>query len=339
MRSGVSPRAVLLWIVLNLRGAQSGQATAFRRTLAEELDCSLATLKRALEELVSGGWVTYTDVPGAGGARAYQTFGHPAKAPRGDIVAPSAPPKAVADHEETRLTSEPTPGSKCALVTHSSELHGSSVSRHTPPVSNSDEFSAEFSPLDKHAGQMGVGSPVSHIVINKSKEVLYTPSGYITSPPRAAGGRKIRRGVNLTNPEAALDPSVALTLWDSPEEYPEPDTPKRARKGPGPDTPYGLALDWRHQMDATGSGALDSNLKALASHFKAMLLRQTTAEQIRAMNRQYAAQPGLRSAGVTPWKDFINKRFLLLKMVTEAEEQARATADPNAYYAGWAQAG
>ncbi|WP_306111564.1 MULTISPECIES: helix-turn-helix domain-containing protein [unclassified Roseovarius] len=105
-------------LALDFANGSTGQCNPSRETLADHLCVSEATIKRALADLVNGGWLSKT----TGTARnrtAQHTFLIPGKS-RGEVVqftgqrARNAGQKRPAIDDGTRVKSEPNAGQICA---------------------------------------------------------------------------------------------------------------------------------------------------------------------------------------------------------------------------------
>ena len=95
----VSDRAVRLWCILDRYAGGDGEAFPLRATLADDLSCSVATVDRAINELVQRGWLA-KERRGDGDSNIYTLL--IAKAPkgaRGKKTQVSADP--VLTHEDT----------------------------------------------------------------------------------------------------------------------------------------------------------------------------------------------------------------------------------------------
>lgn len=339
--ANVSDRAVRLWTLLRLRSDIHGCCTAFQKSLAADLDCSTASLKRALTELRDSGWVNQSAGHAAPqDALVYQTFDI-AKTTVDDGVTRTRKtsgkkPKKIIDRppeKNVELTGELDGSSETFGFTRSEDVGSSSGSPPAPPPSNYHELFELPLAHDKTAGQSASSSPVNYLNNTKNQALYYIPSVYKRASTRVSIPQK-NRVVASNIREKNLDPSEALTLWDPPESA---DIEKLAprRKSTNIDGPYGLAQNWRRQMEQNGLTALDANMRALMAHYKAFLDVGVSPEQLRIMNSLYAATPGLRTPGKTPWRDFLDKRHQLLEMARVSLADTAAAADPGAYYADW----
>lgn len=172
--------------------------------------------------------------------------------------------------------------------------------------------------------------------------------------PRTAPRRASRRAEEQRRvaEEDAYDPAKAMGLWDddkAPEEAPEMPRSgwgagRRERaagsRQPGPDTGPGLARHWRETVEAQRwAFGLESNLKALASHFVKLKQAGLTPEELREMSELYATTEGLRNPRALAWQDFIGKRALLIDSVRKGREAKAAKERPEEVYDGWSDSG
>jgi hypothetical protein len=105
---------------------------------------------------------------------------------------------------------------------------------------------------------------------------------------------------------------------------------------PGPDTGPGLARHWRETVEAQPwAFGMESNLKALASHFVKLKAAGFTPDELRAMSELYATTEGLRNQRALPWQDFIGKRALLIDAVRKDRDARAANERPDEVYQGW----
>jgi hypothetical protein len=140
-----------------------------------------------------------------------------------------------------------------------------------------------------------------------------------------------------------------MGLWD--DEGQEPDAPADPRGGwgagrresgrrqPGPDTGPGLARHWRDTVSAQSwAFGVESNLKALASHFVKLKAAGLTPDELREMSALYATTEGLRNPRALAWQDFIGKRALLIDSVRKSREAKAMQERPDEVYDGWDEA-
>lgn len=190
----------------------------------------------------------------------------------------------------------------------------------------------------------GDPSPVRALKEREPSEREELPSG---APPRSAAVCARVRRREQQERDDALDPAKTLGLWPSPagrggargaevrdgwaDEIAAADRPPR-RRTVDADSPMGLALAWREQMQRENiAGALDTNLKALARFFAVWMREDITADQIRTMTGVFAHMPGLRNPAVAPWRQFLYQRHVLLDRVRRSARAAAATAEPRRY--------
>ncbi|MFK0015767.1 helix-turn-helix domain-containing protein [Streptomyces sp. NPDC091027] len=172
--------------------------------------------------------------------------------------------------------------------------------------------------------------------------------------PRTAPRRTSRRAEEERRAaeEAAYDPAKSLGLWD---DEGKGDTAGdlsqagaawgagRRERGPqrrkaGPDTGPGLAHHWRETVSAQPwAFGLDSNVRALASHFVKLKQAGLTPDELRAMSELYATTEGLRNPRALAWQDFIGKRALLMDAVRKGREAQAMQERPEEVYGGWQQ--
>ncbi|MFF7750477.1 helix-turn-helix domain-containing protein [Streptomyces sp. NPDC007971] len=168
--------------------------------------------------------------------------------------------------------------------------------------------------------------------------------------PRTAPRRVSRRAEEQQRAaeEDQYDPAKAMGLWDD-EKPAQGDLEgsrgswgagrgDRASSGrrPGPDTGPGLARHWRDTVGAQPwAFGLESNVKALASHFVKLKQAGFTPDELRAMSELYATTEGLRNPRALPWQDFIGKRALLIDAVRKDREARAANERPDEVYHGW----
>jgi hypothetical protein len=164
--------------------------------------------------------------------------------------------------------------------------------------------------------------------------------------PRTAPRKPSRRAEEQRRAaeEDAYDPAKAMGLWD---DESDPEQPRAAwgagrrertggRRQPGPDTGPGLAWHWRETVGAQPwAFGVESNLKALASHFVKLKAAGLTPEELRDMSALYATTEGLRNPRALAWQDFIGKRALLIDMVRKAREATAMQERPDEVYDGW----
>ena len=311
IRSELSDRAVRVYALL-LRYANADRIAWPRQTvMAKELGCSRATVERAVRELREKGWVK-TERRESGGVCEYLLRTSPAPPERRMSGGVE-----ITDELVERLAAEAEAGYD--------------IEPCEPPLTDEGALP---SPVRGH--------------IEPEPENQRLPAA---TPPRAAVRGRQAEARETARREAALDPEVALGIWDKPRAirgatptcvwYDEIDAgaslaPRRLaprRRSVDGDSPMGLALAWRETMrDAGITGALDANVKALAAHFKAMLDERVTPSQIRAITRLYAAKPGLRNSSASPWRDFLSRRHLLLASVQDTDRYEAAKADPGSAY-------
>lgn len=306
IRSGLSDRAVRVYALLQRHANADRIAWPRQTVIAKELDCSRATVERAVRELREKGWIE-TKRRESGGVCEYHL--HTSPLPRRQRTSGGVE---VTDELIEQLAAQAEAGYD--------------IEPCEPPLTDEGTLP---SPVRGH--------------IEPEPENQRLPSA---TPPRAAVRGRQAEARETARREAALDPELALGIWDKPpavrgakptcvwydEINPGPPPAPRRRQVDG-DSPMGLALSWRESMrDAGITGALDCNVKALAAHFKAMLDQRVTPSQIRAMTRLYAAKPGLRNSAAPPWRDFLSRRHLLLASVQDTDRYEAAKADPAAAY-------
>jgi hypothetical protein len=168
--------------------------------------------------------------------------------------------------------------------------------------------------------------------------------------PRTAPRRASRRAEEEQRAaeEDQYDPAKAMGLWD--DEKPAQGDVEGSRGGwgagrrdgassgrrPGPDTGPGLARHWRETVEAQPwAFGMESNLKALASHFVKLKAAGFTPDELRAMSELYATTEGLRNQRALPWQDFIGKRALLIDAVRKDRDARAANERPDEVYQGW----
>lgn len=110
----ISDRAFRVWCILDRYAGANGAAFPTRRRLAEDLDCSLATLDRAILELVEYGWLT-KQRRGEGESNDYTLV----EVPEGGVLTHEDTPP-VLTHEDT-LSSPMTTG----VLTHDAHKEAS----------------------------------------------------------------------------------------------------------------------------------------------------------------------------------------------------------------------
>jgi hypothetical protein len=126
----------------------------------------------------------------------------------------------------------------------------------------------------------------------------------------------------------ALDPALALGLWDEPCVTSADSGPSSPRRRTDPDSPMGLAFEFKRRISAErwGWGA-PANLKALAAHFRTLRDDGFSAQQLREAIERFAVEDGLRNPRVAPWKDFLAKRHLVLSGIRSAAEAGQMTSE------------
>jgi hypothetical protein len=123
----VSDRAMRLWCRLDRFAGNRDSTTSYRETLSVELDCSLASVDRALTELVESGWLRKERTPG--GANIYTLVVAPQKtverlverARKERLERWGNQRRKPASSQVTGgavLTSDDTPGRTVGVVTH-----------------------------------------------------------------------------------------------------------------------------------------------------------------------------------------------------------------------------
>lgn len=119
----VSDRAMRLWCLLDRYAGANGQAFPKRKRLAGDLDCSVATLDRAMEELVATGWLhkarreeggvnDYTLLDGAEGLLTHEDT---PTSEDTDSSSTRTPPLAGDDTQKEASLSEPEPSETSEL--------------------------------------------------------------------------------------------------------------------------------------------------------------------------------------------------------------------------------
>ncbi|MFD6934626.1 helix-turn-helix domain-containing protein [Streptomyces goshikiensis] len=224
----------------------------------------------------------------------------------------------------------------------------------------------------EHGGYAGSGVGVTQDSAQQegdSKNLLPSEGPHA---PRSAPRKPSRRieAKRRAAEEAQYDPAAATGLWDDDQPADdEPTSPQAAveaaldgsvedgggagvawgvvhRQGgsqrgePGPDTGPGLAKYWRKVVSAQPwSFGMESNLRALASHFKKLKDAGFTPDELRAMAELYATTEGLRNARALAWQDFIGKRALLIDAVRKERAAADMKSRPEEVFSGWADQG
>ncbi|WP_179166611.1 helix-turn-helix domain-containing protein [Streptomyces sp. CB03238] len=182
-----------------------------------------------------------------------------------------------------------------------------------------------------------------------SKNLLPTEGPHA---PRTTSRRVSRRAEERRRAaeEDAYDPAKAMGLWDDekvPHEDGEPSrggwgagkrTSASSSRRPGPDTGPGLARHWRETVEAQPwAFGLESNVRALASHFVKLKQAGLTPDELREMSELYATTEGLRNPRTLAWQDFIGKRALLIDAVRKGREAKAAQERPDEVYDGWGE--
>ncbi|WP_063728963.1 helix-turn-helix domain-containing protein [Streptomyces sp. RTd22] len=171
------------------------------------------------------------------------------------------------------------------------------------------------------------------------------PHASRTAPRRASRRAEEKR---RAAEEDAYDPAKSMGLWDDEKAAQEPQEQPRGgwgadrrqkvtgRRQPGPDTGPGLARHWRETVEEQPwAFGLESNLRALASHFVKLKGAGLTPDELREMSALYATTEGLRNPRALAWQDFIGKRALLIDAIRKGREVEALKEHPDAVYQGW----
>jgi biotin operon repressor len=115
LRAPISDRALRLWILLDRYAGKDGEAFPSRGRLAKDLGCSLASVDRAIRELLAEGWLTIEHRTGT--SNLYTVENDPTTVVTGDdhkeaaptessptdsLFAEAAPPPSAGDRPESR---------------------------------------------------------------------------------------------------------------------------------------------------------------------------------------------------------------------------------------------
>ncbi len=143
------------------------------------------------------------------------------------------------------------------------------------------------------------------------------------SPPSSRRKNMLKAAAQTAD---ELDPAKVLGLNNEPEPVIVPQ-----RKGPGPDTAMGLALEFKRQLinNPRDWGPSPVNLKALAASFRNWIQQGVTPCDIRTAIEVYAASQDASRRIRTAWKDFLDQRDQLLTRARHQQDRAAHGNNPD----------
>jgi hypothetical protein len=305
IRSGASSRAIVVYALLMRYANKDRTAWPRQSTLARELECSRATVERAVKELRESGWVTATRRT-EGGVCEYLMH-------RSPVAALCEPP----------LTDDG--GVPSRMREH----------KEREPLNEKDKLASQAPP------RFAAVSPRAQAKLQAQRDALLDPANCpdLMDAPAERGYAALAAAQNEEDRDfhaavkARRGARAQRAIIDEINTFEDRPAPSRGVRTIDGDSPMGLALGWRRRMqEARVAGALDTNVKALARFFKVMLQEGATPEQIRMMANLFAEHEGLRNDAVAPWRDFLYQRHLLLRRTRRALDQQAALADPASAY-------